>query len=125
MDLEEARREFLRLSVRDRARATRRASSYREACRRARREPTDAATWLAERTFMEAERIAKAQGTDRVVVARGTDAWNAWAATRPAGFPSVKGPDGKTGRWFASLWPPAPAATPAEAQPDSYDDIEF
>jgi hypothetical protein len=72
----------------------------------------NAVNWLRKRKFDDAERIADAKAQNagapcsRVFVAKGTDAWSAWQATRSRGWPVVQ--HGlNNGWWFPSLFPPA------------------
>jgi hypothetical protein len=103
----EARRLFERLSRKDRARAIRRALAYRDGCASAMRTPVDAADWLAKRRFAEAAEAASAAGKpERVFVAQGTRAWDAWvsAGWKPTLTTQNRG-TGQTGWWFETLFP--------------------
>jgi hypothetical protein len=79
-----------------------------------------AVNWLKARKFDEIERMADAKGqaagahVDQVFVAKGTDAWNAWSATRVRGWPVVQHRL-NTGWRFPSLFPPTPTANVAAA----------
>jgi hypothetical protein len=135
MGLDEAERLFDALSVKDRLKAIRFAKIYAgDLKRRGRSQPRDIAAWLKSRAF---DRIAasmdeKARSAGlknaQVFVARGTDAWKAWASTRAKPFP-VSEHGGKTGWWFASLYPPRatgpPAASSGVGEKESLDSVEF
>jgi hypothetical protein len=108
-------REFARLCPSDQELAIVGAAKYASACeRQGIKLPRHAATWLRDREFDEGRRAEKsltaAGANARVFVARGTEAWMAWAATRARPFPSIEH-DGETGWWFPSLFPLAPNAS--------------
>lgn len=113
MDVEAAEAVFEALSIDDRLKAIRFATLYKAEIKAQNRSyPLNAVNWLRKRKFDDAERIADAKAQNAgapcsgVFVAKGTDAWSAWQATRSRGWPVVQ--HGlNNGWWFPSLFPPA------------------
>ena len=118
MSPSEARTEFERLSLPDAKKAAEGAALYAAATAglRSASARKDAGRWLRARDFEVVALVAAtrpaAEGGKSVFVIRGTDAWQAWCAHRAAS--GVKPPPaqtstshpGKTGWWFATLFPP-------------------
>jgi hypothetical protein len=67
----------------------------------------------------------EARRAQPVFVFEGTEAWKAWAATRPRGYPvTVRESDRRRGWWFPSLFPPHATGPPLEGLQASLDDLD-
>jgi hypothetical protein len=117
MSVEAAETAFAALSIKDRLKAIRFARVYGDAIKaQNRNHPMHAVNWLKRRKFDDAERVVNAKAAapsvsgSGIFVARGTDAWEAWSATRSKPWPFTNH-GGSTGWFFPSLFPPAPCVS--------------
>ena len=116
MSLTAAKEEFLKLSIKDRARAIRWAKSVKAEIAGKRREPLAAVVWLRKREFEALEEreqgVAKAAGVAPLIfVAKGTRAWEAWiVAGHPRALVTGEKGSNRTGWYFRSrsLFPQGP-----------------
>jgi hypothetical protein len=122
MELAPARREFLKLSPRQRAQAISAAGKYRQALQKRGKRARDAAKWLAARDFLDVNEIERVQASRpnslyppamAVFVRKGTPAWDAWDEYKRAytgkGLSGLqyRDPVSQTDGWrFPSLFPP-------------------